>query len=206
MDFTKVMRLIDSSYRTRQTIEKALRDIDRRALNAMVLVKRHGEALAGYGVIATAFRERAATLKHSASHLQSSISPLVQTYMRMLQLQHHRDSLDSMQATLCKDASTHRSTHTILQHWQQLFTDDDHQAQNFLRSIINDVATLQEGVNEQEYVVTNGRIEAALSEATGAPLMRVSQDMGNAVAAIRTAIWAYRQQLEELLYEGSTGI
>ena len=46
---------------------------------------------------------------------------------------------------------------------------------------------LQEGIAEQEYVVTNGRIEAALSERSGAPLMRVSHEMGVAVATVRDA-------------------
>ncbi|MCR2831285.1 hypothetical protein NR402_13485 [Acidithiobacillus ferrooxidans] len=87
MNIQRIMMIVDASYHTRQTIERSLREIDRRALNAMVLVKRHGNALAGYGVVAQAFRERAAILKDAASHLQESIAPLIQAHMRILQ--HH---------------------------------------------------------------------------------------------------------------------
>ena len=75
-----------------------------------------------------------------------------------------------------------------------------------LRQLVQTVARLQEGIAEQEYVVTNGRIEAALSERSGAPLMRVSREMGVAVATVRDAIWEYRRELEGVLHESSTGI
>ena len=75
-----------------------------------------------------------------------------------------------------------------------------------LRRLVETVMRLQEGIAEQEYVVTNGRIEAALSEQSGAPLMRVSHEMGLAVAKVRDAIWKYRNELEEILHESSTGI
>ena len=57
------MRHHGRSFRTRRTIEHSLHEIDRRALNAMVLVKRHGNKLASYGVVAQAFREQAVHLK-----------------------------------------------------------------------------------------------------------------------------------------------
>ena len=63
-----------------------------------------------------------------------------------------------------------------------------------------------DGIAEQEYVVIIGRIEAALSEGTGAPLMRVSRDMGMAVATVRDAIWKYHNQLKEILHESNIGI
>jgi hypothetical protein len=75
MDIQRIMSIMDASYHTRRTIERALHEIDRRALNAMVLVKRHGNKLAGYGVVAQAFREQAAHLKEAASPLQHSIAP-----------------------------------------------------------------------------------------------------------------------------------
>ena len=75
-----------------------------------------------------------------------------------------------------------------------------------LRHLVETVARLQEGIAEQEYVVTNGRIEAALSEQSGAPLMRVSHEMGLAVAKVRDAIWKYRAELEEVLHESSASI
>ena len=75
-----------------------------------------------------------------------------------------------------------------------------------LRQLLERVTRLQEGIAEQEYVVTNGRIEAALSEQSGAPLMRVSQEMGLAVAKVRDAIWKYRAELEEVWHESSAGV
>ncbi|MCR2831942.1 hypothetical protein NR402_16940, partial [Acidithiobacillus ferrooxidans] len=76
---------------------------------------------------------------------------------------------------------------------------------NLTKSLKN-VEKLQEGIAEQEYVVIIGRIEAALSEGTGAPLMRVSRDMGMAVTMVRDAIWKYHNQLEEILHESNVGI
>lgn len=58
MKMDAVLQLVDASFQAQRDMEKSLRDIDRRALNAMILVKRHGKALAGYGVVAQAFRER----------------------------------------------------------------------------------------------------------------------------------------------------
>ena len=59
MDIQRIMQIMDASSRTRRIIERSLHEIDRRALNAMVLVKRHGNKLASYGVVAQAFREQA---------------------------------------------------------------------------------------------------------------------------------------------------
>ncbi|HEY3705144.1 MAG TPA: hypothetical protein VGL22_08800 [Terracidiphilus sp.] len=53
--------------------------------------------------------------------------------------------------------------------------------------------------------MTNGRIEAALSDTGGAPLMRVSHEMGLAVSKVRDAIWDYRGELEEVLHESNAG-
>src|ERR1700756_4002412 len=85
MDIQRVMAIMDASHQTRRTIERSLREIDRRALNAMVLVKRHGNKLASYGVVAQAFREQALLLKHAAQPLQQAIAPLVRVHMRILQ-------------------------------------------------------------------------------------------------------------------------
>ena len=91
MDVQCIMRIMDASFRTRRTIEHSLHEIDRRALNAMVLVKRHGNKLASYGVVAQAFREQAGHLKASASPLQQSIAPLVRVQMRILQHRRYTD-------------------------------------------------------------------------------------------------------------------
>ena len=85
MDIQSIMRIMDASSSTRRIIELSLHEIDRRALNAMVLVKRHGNRLASYGVVAQAFREQAVHLKSAAAPLQQSVAPLVRVQMRVLQ-------------------------------------------------------------------------------------------------------------------------
>lgn len=90
--------------------------------------------------------------------------------------------------------------------WQRSVEGEEAEGLTILRQLVNTVVRLQEGIAEQEYVVTNGRIEAALSERTGAPLMRVSHEMGLAVAKVRDAIWKYRGELEEVLHESRAGV
>ena len=200
----QIMEVVDASFRARQDIERALREIDRRALNAMVLVKKHGNALAGYGVVAQAFRERAAMLRESASHLQENIAPLIEAQMRILQqqrlIQHYDQMLQGNGEELRKQCSGFATTR---QDWGKVIASEQETARRILRQLLDKVRTLQEGVEEQEYVVTSGRIEAALVEASGAPLMRVSRDMGEAVQIVARAIREYRQQLERLQDESN---
>jgi hypothetical protein len=207
MDIHHIMDLVEASYQTRHSMEGALRDIDRRALNAMVLVKRHGNALAGYGVVASAFREGAASLKEAASHMQELMAPLIRAHMRILQHRSYADLFRRMRESMDKSGKT--CTCPTLggteETWAQTIAAEEAEALNTLRILIQAVNRIQERIAEQEYVVTNGRIEAALSEDTGAPLMRVSRDMGNAVGIVRDAINSYRNQLEEILHESGTG-
>jgi len=203
MDVRRIMKIMDASYRTRRTIEKSLHEIDRRALNAMVLVKRHGTRLAGYGVVAEAFREQASSLKESAAPLQQAIDPLVRAHMRILQ--HRRFS--EMQRRTNEAMRLHGAAQAFRCHAEVALDSAIRAAEGdalkVLRRLLGTVIRLQEGIAEQEYVVTNGRIEAALSENSGAPLMRVSHEMGVAVAKVREAIWEYRGELEEILNESS---
>jgi hypothetical protein len=90
--------------------------------------------------------------------------------------------------------------------WNCNLETDGAEAVKILRKVVETLTRLQEGIAEQEYVVTNGRIEAALSETSGAPLMRVLHEMGLDVTKVRDAIWAYRGELEEVLHESSAGI
>ncbi len=205
MDMERIMAIIDASYQTRARMEGALRDIDRRALNAMVLVKRHGNALAGYGVVASAFREGAARLKESGARLQEAIAPLVRAYMRILQHESYAELFHRMHKAindLGKDGCP--SIAQTEQTWAQTIAAEEAEAMQSLQHLLQAVQRVQEQIAEQEYIVTNGRIEAALSEGTGAPLMRVSRDMGSAVTIVREAIGSYRYRLEELLHESST--
>ena len=206
MDIQRIMQVVDASFAARQSIEKSLREIDRRALNAMVLVKRHGNALAGYGVVAQAFRERAASLKESASHLQETIAPLIQAHMRILQHQRFVTSFDTMTQAMAQYGLVCASLNNTQSQWQKIIAQEEIDARKILLRLIATVDALQEGIEEQEYVVTNGRIEAALAEGTGAPLMRVSRDMGEAVRTVSNVIRTYRRQLESLEHESSTHI
>ena len=206
MDTERIMRTMDASYRTRRTIEQSLREIDRRALNAMVLVKRHGKTLAGYGVIAHAFREQAVHLKEAAGPLQQAIVPLVHLHMRTLQHGRHAE-LFRRAAAQMKQRNAYSTRFDEAENtWRQHIETEETESRAILMKLIEAVARLQEGITEQEYVVTNGRIEAALLEQVGAPLMRVSNEMGLAVNKVREAIWKYRNELEEVLNENSAGL
>lgn len=206
MNIHRIMAIMDASHRTRRTIEQSLREIDRRALNAMVLVKRHGNTLAGYGVVAQAFREQAVLLKDAANPLQQSIAPLVRVYMQILQHEQFSGMFRrSAQATTGRKRGLEFLCNSE-KHWRRDIDAEEDEGVTILRQLIDTVIRLQEGIAEQEYVVTNGRIEAALSEHTGAPLMRVSHEMGLAVTKVRDAIWTYRGKLEEVLHESGTGV
>ncbi len=206
MDVQCIMKIMDASFRTRRIIEHSLHEIDRRALNAMVLVKRHGNKLASYGVVAQAFREQAGHLKEAASPLQQSIAPLVRVHMRILQHRGYADMFRRATQSLGKADSARAFLRQSEGNWQRDIDAEDAQGLTILRRLVETVVRLQEGIAEQEYVVTNGRIEAALSEQSGAPLMRVSHEMGLAVAKVRDAIWKYRGELEEVMHESSSGI
>ena len=206
MDIQRIMRIMDASSGTRRIIERSLHEIDRRALNAMVLVKRHGNKLASYGVVAQAFREQAVHLKNAAAPLQQSVAPLVRVQMRVLQ--HARFTEVFRRTAELANANRHSSAFLSQAEaiWRRNTETEEAEGIAILRRLLETVTRLQEGITEQEYVVTNGRIEAALSEQSGAPLMRVSHEMGLAVAKVRDAIWKYRGELEEVLHESGAGI
>lgn len=206
MDIRRIMRIMDASSRTRRTIERSLHEIDRRALNAMVLVKRHGTKLASYGVVAEAFREQALQLKHAAAPLERSVAPLVRAQMRILQNARLLELFRRTAERLPADGRYGAYLSKREPNWRGEIEAQEAEGARILRQLMETVRRLQEGIAEQEYVVTNGRIEAALSEQSGAPLMRVSQEMGVAVAKVREAIWRYHEELEEALDESISGI
>ena len=206
MDIQRIMRIMDASSDTRRIIELSLHEIDRRALNAMVLVKRHGNKLASYGVEAQAFREQAAQLKNAAAPLQESIAPLVRVQMRVLQQARFAEVFQRTAALVRANGDAKAFISKAEQNGRRNTEGEEAEGLTILRRLVETVTRLQEGITEQEYVVTNGRIEAALSEQSGAPLMRVSHEMGLAVAKVRDAIWRYRSELEEVLHESGAGI
>jgi hypothetical protein len=206
MDIQRIMQILDASSATRRIIDRSLHEIDRRALNAMVLVKRHGNKLASYGVVAQAFRDQAVHLRDSAAPLQQTVAPLVRVQLRVLQ---HARLAEVFRRTAGILKAKGLSSDFLSQpevNWQRNASADEAEGTTILQRLIETVVRLQEGITEQEYVVTNGRIEAALSEQSGAPLMRVSQEMGLAVAKVKDAIWRYRAELEEILHESSVRI
>ncbi len=206
MDIHRIMQIMDASCRTRHTIERSLHEIDRRALNAMVLVKRHGNNLASYGVVAQAFREQAVHLKDAAAPLQQSIAPLVRVQLSILQHTRFREIFRRMAEMLEANGRSSAFLAPSESNWQRSLEVEEADGISALRQLVKTVTRLQEGIAEQEYVVTNGRVEAALSEQSGAPLMRVSHEMGMAVAKVRDAIWKYRAELEEVLHESSASV
>ena len=206
METQRIMKVMDASYHTCRTIERSLREIDRRALNAMVLVKRHGNKLAGYGVVAQAFRERAAHLKEAAAPLQRSVAPLVRSHMRILQRRRHAELFSRAAKAIQSKGKSSGFVDQLTGNSERMIEAEEAEALSILRRLVQMVTWLQEGIAEQEYVVTNGRIEAALLERSGAPLMRVSHEMGVAVSKVRAAIWKYRGELEEVLHEGSARV
>jgi hypothetical protein len=206
MEIQQIMHIMDASHSTRRTIEHSLREIDRRALNAMVLVKRHGNKLASYGVVAQAFREQAVLLKHAAEPLQQSIAPLVRVHMHILQHQQFSEMFQRAAQGMSGNMNAMEFLRNSEGNWKQSIEAGEAEGIAILRKLVETVTRLQEGIAEQEYVVTNGRIEAALSEHTGAPLMRVSHEMGRAVAKVRDAIWGYRGELEEVLHESRASV
>lgn len=206
MDIQRIMQIMDASSRTRRIIERSLHEIDRRALNAMVLVKRHGNKLASYGVVAQAFREQAVHLKKAAAPLQQSVAPLVRVQLRILQHARFAEMFRRTAEMMRENGRDGRVFSPSEGDWLRNIDAEEAEALPILRRLVETVTRLQEGIAEQEYVVTNGRIEAALSEESVAPLMRVSYEMGLAVAKVRDAIWKYRAELEEVLHESSAGI
>lgn len=207
MNIENIMLLVDDTLQTRNVMEASLKEIDRRALNALILVKRHGKILSGYGVIAQAFREQSASLKISASRMQAAIAPLIYVQMKIMQYQRFLDQILVLTNALHlkeKDFEVHRNLNHTISQYQDLIKKQEKEIESALAIVIRQIEHLQNAIEEQEYIVVNGRIEAALVEETGVPLMRVSKDMGSAVQAIRKAVLNYRLKLEELLNENST--
>ena len=208
MNSSHVATVADGSFHAKATLRRSLREIDRRALNAIVHVKRHGKRLAGYGIVAQAFREQAAELRVMTDAMQELMRPLIYAQMEIVRDEQtwstfrrvcgpegtnttastaslSRDLLDKVEEKLRRKGRAHKL------HMRTALLD-----------LLRAVEMLQECVSAQEYVVVNGRIEAALLPSDGGDLlMQVSADMAEAVSATRQAVERYRRQLEEILHE-----
>ncbi|MBU2729624.1 hypothetical protein [Acidithiobacillus caldus] len=187
MHVSTVMRLVNAAYALDRTLEQSLREIDRRALNALVLVKRHGTVLAGYGVIAQAFREQANSLKAAATDMRAILPRLIAVQMRAVQHQYYLASMNLEVLSSCGRNCCAGLTQSRDQ-WRSRVRKDEEEAHEILLQLLRSVEVLEARVAEQEYVVINARIEAALSESVGAPLNRVSADMGQAIQTVSIGI------------------
>ena len=186
----------DATYAFQGQLQRRLREIDRKALNAQVLVKRHGKDLAGYGVVAQAFREGAQQLQAAASDVQQAIHPLMLGFMQTLRDTHQIGKLQRLPETIRQLAPNLQRT--VIEHTQRLEqrTEQSRRTSTGLRRAL---ARFESVVAELEYVVVNGRIEAALKGDARAALAQVSTDMDNAVIQVRDLLRAYTEHIEKVL-------
>ncbi|WP_018915047.1 hypothetical protein [Thiomonas sp. FB-6] len=186
----------DATFAFQGQLQRRLREIDRKALNAQVLVKRHGKELAGYGVVAQSFREGAQQLQDAAANVQRAIHPLMLGFMQTLRDTAHVDKLQTLPVQLRSHAPTLEQT--IREHRAdfELRAEQSRHAGTRLRQALS---RFENVVSELEYVVVNGRIEAALKGDARAQLAQVSSDMDNAVAQVRDLLRQYVEHIEKVL-------
>ncbi len=186
----------DATFAFQGALKKRLREIDRKALNAQVLVKRHGKDLAGYGVVAQAFREGAQAMQQAAEQVQQLINPLMLHFMETLRdaqqlrsLQHVRD----LTAEHCPALARKLRSQSELQ--------DRHAASGRRAGLALGAALdrFQAVLSELDYVVVNGRIEAALKGAVNAPLSQVSLEMDRSVSGVQQLLRDYREKIERII-------
>ena len=193
LDFIAVA---DATYAFQGALKRRLREIDRKALNAQVLVKRHGKELAGYGVVAQAFREGAQAMQTAAEHVQKLINPLMLHFMETLRDVQQMDSLRTIQnvaKTHCPSLAERMRQHAEMQ--------ERHIARSRRAGLALNTALdrFQSVIAELDYVVVNGRIEAALKGAVNAPLAQVSLEMDRSVSGVQELLRAYREQIERIV-------
>ena len=186
----------DATYAFQGALKRRLREIDRKALNAQVLVKRHGKELAGYGVVAQAFREGAQAMQLAADHVQKLINPLMLHFMETLRDVQQMESLRHIQSAAtgnCPALAERMRRHAEMQ--------DRHAAGSRRAGLALNTALdrFQSVIAELDYVVVNGRIEAALKGAVNAPLAQVSLEMDRSVNGVQELLRAYRQQIERII-------
>ncbi|CAZ88185.1 putative Methyl-accepting chemotaxis protein [Thiomonas arsenitoxydans] len=186
----------DATYAFQGALKKRLREIDRKALNAQVLVKRHGKELAGYGVVAQAFREGAQAMQAAAEQVQKLINPLMLHFMETLRDAQQMESLRNIHnaATVhCPSLAERMRQHADMQ--------DRHAAGSRRAGLALNSALdrFQSVIAELDYVVVNGRIEAALKGTVSAPLAQVSLEMDRSVSGVQELLRTYREQIERII-------
>ncbi len=191
-----ILGVADATFSFQGQLQRRLREIDRKALNAQVLVKRHGKELAGYGVVAQSFREGAQQLQAAATHVQKAIQPLMLGFMQTLRDTSHIDKLNGLADEIRRQAPALDET---LQNHRINLEQRAEQSLHAGTRLRQALARFEGVVAELEYVVVNGRIEAALKGDARAQLAQVSADMDNAVAQVRDLLRQYAEQIDKVL-------
>ncbi len=186
----------DATFVFQGQLQRRLREIDRKALNAQVLVKRHGKELAGYGVVAQSFREGAQQLQDAAGEVQHAIQPLMLGFMETLRDTQQVDKLAALPDEVSRHAPLLQQTVRVQQQELQHRTEYSRRSGTRLRQALGRFESV---VAELEYVVVNGRIEAALKGDARAALAQVSADMDNAVVQVRDLLRQYVEHIEKVL-------
>lgn len=183
----------DATFAFQGQLQRRLREIDRKALNAQVLVKRHGKELAGYGVIAQSFREGARQLQDAGTQVQKAIYPLMLVFMQAL-----RDSTQLQKILILPEALRRQmpSLAATVESRRTAQAEESMRAGAQLRRALDGFRSI---VAELEYVVVNANIEAALKGGARVQLAQVSADMKNAVAQVGDLLRQYVQHIEQIL-------
>jgi hypothetical protein len=190
------INVADATFSFQGQLQRRLREIDRKALNAQVLVKRHGKELAGYGVVAQSFREGAQQLQGAAADVQLAIQPLMLGFMETLRDTQQIEKLEHLPEIVRKQAP-----HILqsIRGYQRHLRQRSDQTQRGGTRLRQALSRFESVVAELEYVVVNGRIEAALKGDARAALAQVSTDMDNAVIQVRSLLRDYVEQIERVL-------
>lgn len=188
--------IADATFEFQRNLKRRLREIDRKALNAQVLVRRHGQELAGYGVVARSFRDGAQRLQQAAMQLQHAIHPLMLGFMETLRDSHQAEQLQRLSVAVRERAPQLNETLRRHQHMLEMRSDQSRHATLRLSHMLKRVEHI---VTELEYVVINGRIEAALKTDVRTALTQVSADMNKAVIQVRQLLREYAASIGRVL-------
>lgn len=194
------LEMADATCTFQLEIKRRLREIDRKALNAQVLVKRHGKDLSGYGVVAQSFREGAGAMQAAVDAVQEIIAPLMAGRMDDMRAALKLETLERVQESMADDVAIRCGG---LESYRNRLEDErgvnEKQYREIGSSLLKALERFEEVVTELDYVVVNGRIEAALKSGSTAPLAQVSMDMHRAVSSVRDVLRGFREQIERSL-------
>ncbi len=188
-----LLGMADASFAFQLQLRQRLREIDRKALNAQLPVKRHGGGLAGYGVVAQSFRDGALQLRHAATEVREAIQPLIVSFMQGL-----RDGAQFDKLMLLPE-SVHRRVPRLEALQRERRAARDEQRRRAGTRLRRALSRLDGVVGELEYFAVNANIEAALHGATQARLAQVSHDMRSAIVQVREQLGRYLEHMQGVL-------